>query len=120
MEAAASEQRELDRQESYYRNGRRAAPLAHRTIVVVTDGLTKESNLLAAIEALRRHAAAKVVGGDPGRRPPLATAMRKVDELIADRELDATTSLEAWFGDTDAVGDETVRLTLQHAAKRHS
>lgn len=120
LEAATGEQAELERHEGYCRGNRPAAPLAHRTVIVVTEGLTKESQLPSAIEALRRHAPAKVIVAAPVAVPALASALRKlVDELVVGRELGPTTELEAWYGDTEEVDDEVVRLTLHRAAERH-
>jgi predicted phosphoribosyltransferase len=116
--AAAGEQRELDRQESYYRNGRPASKITRRTVILVGDGLTKESSLPSAVEALHRLAPAKIVVAIPVAVPVVADKVRKlVDELVFDRTLDAETALEAWY-DEPEVDDETVRLTLRHAAER--
>lgn len=120
MAAASSEQTDLDRQETYYRNGRPASTLTRRTAIVVSEGLTKDSNLSAAIEVLRRHAPTKIVVAVPVAVPAVADVVRKfVDELVSDRALNAKTALEAWYyAEGPEVDDETVRLSLQHAAER--
>src|SRR5213082_2899311 len=44
----AQEEQEIERRESLYREGRPALPVAHRTVILVDDGLATGATMLAA------------------------------------------------------------------------
>src|SRR6184192_3661173 len=50
---AAAEQRELERREQAYRDGRPAVPLAGKVAIVVDDGMATGSSMRAALAAVR-------------------------------------------------------------------
>src|SRR4029450_263894 len=58
---AKEEQRELERRERLYRDGRPAIDVRGRTVILVDDGLATGSSMRAAILALRRQNPAAIV-----------------------------------------------------------
>jgi putative phosphoribosyl transferase len=59
------EQRELERREREYRNGRPAADVRDRTAILVDDGLAAGSSMRVAAKALRTEGAAQTVVAVP-------------------------------------------------------
>ena len=118
MTAASAEQEELDRRESFCRSGRPVPNLAGRTVILVDDGLTAESGIPAAVEALHRHGAAEVVVAVPVATPDARDKLKDVREVVSAHTIDAVSGLEVWYEDASDVDDETVRATLDQAAKR--
>src|SRR4029453_4180709 len=58
---AAAEQKELDRREVAYRDGRPLPPLEGRTVILVDDGLATGSTMRAAVLAVREESPARIV-----------------------------------------------------------
>src|SRR6266702_2868018 len=56
-----AEQRELERRERLYRDGRPAPDVKGHTVILIDDGLATGSTMRAAIEALREEGARKIV-----------------------------------------------------------
>lgn len=119
VEAASAEQKQLDQQETFYRNNRPAPTLIGRAVILVDDGLTPESDLPAAVEALRRHGPAEIVVAVPvttaAEREKILT---KVQGFVNSYVIDDAASLEPWYEDTNDVDDAQVRATLEEAAER--
>jgi len=119
LAAASAEQQELDRHEAFYRSGRPAQKITGRTVILVDEGLTNESHIPAAVEALHRHGAGGVVVAVPVTTPEARDKLSKqAHEVVSSHMIDAITGLEVWYEDASDVDDETVRVTLEHAAER--
>lgn len=119
LATAAAEQEELDRLEAFYRNGRAALNLAGRTVIVVDEGLTDESGLPEAIEALHRHGVAEIVIAVPVTTADLREKLSKqADEFVSSHTIDTEGGLEIWYEDAAEVDEETVRATLAQAVER--
>lgn len=118
-ETAKAVQEQLDKLEAFYRNGRPAPAIAGRTVILVDDAVTDESQLAAAIEALHRHGVAEVILAIPAATPTAADRLRKsVADFVCANALDDETRLESWYLDASEIDDETVRATLEHARGR--
>ncbi|MDB5307246.1 MAG: putative phosphoribosyl transferase [Gemmataceae bacterium] len=61
----AGEQRELERRERLYRGDRPPPDVCGRTVILVDDGLATGSTMRAAVRALRRQGAARIVVAVP-------------------------------------------------------
>jgi predicted phosphoribosyltransferase len=80
----ARETRELERREAEYRDGRPAADLRGRTVIVVDDGLATGATMRAAVQALRQRQIAHCVIGVPVAAPDsLKRFRREVDEVVS-------------------------------------
>ena len=65
----ADEQRELVRRERAYRDGLPAPGVQGKTVIVVDDGIATGSTMLAAVAALRKLQAGRIVVGAPTVAP---------------------------------------------------
>jgi putative phosphoribosyl transferase len=107
------EQAEVERREKALRGDRPGLDLEGKTVILVDDGLASGSNLPAAVDALRRMSAARVVAAIPAGDARLVEALRKkADEVIC---LSAAVDFRAtcfWYADFPPVRDEEVRDLL--------
>ena len=60
-EVAHEEQRELERREQAYRDGRTPIPIGGRTVLLVDDGLATGSTMKAAVQAIRAFSPSRIV-----------------------------------------------------------
>jgi putative phosphoribosyl transferase len=117
--ASSAEQEQLDRREVFLRSGRPAQAIMGRTIILVDDGLTAESDLPAAIEAVHRHGATKVVVAVPVTTLEARDKLSKqVDEFVSLHAIDAASRLDVWYEGATGVDEENVRVALGQAALR--
>jgi putative phosphoribosyl transferase len=115
---AAREQRELERRERLYRDGRGAADVRGRTVILVDDGLATGSTMRAAIEALRRQGPAHIVVAVPVATPEACEEFRNdVDECVCTATPRPFYGVGAWYRDFSQTTDDEVRWTLERAAR---
>ena len=111
--AAREEQRELDRQERRYREGRPLPELRDRVVVLVDDGLATGSTMRAAVSALRRHGPAKVVVAVPvGAAGTCDEFDGTADETVCVHTPEPFFGVGAWYEDFSQTNDEEVRHLL--------
>jgi putative phosphoribosyl transferase len=118
---AEAELDEIARRRVIYGRGHRPSPAAGRTAIVIDDGLATGATARAALRALRRQGAVKVV---------LAVPVAPRDTLAAmEQEADAVVCLDspAWFpgvgafyGDFAQVSDEEVVTDLRRVDARET
>lgn len=119
LDAASALQEKLNRLETFYRFGRAAPVVTGRTAILVDEGLTSESMLPAAVDAVQRHGAAEAIVAVP-------VAVAKAYEALNDQlrtvvclyGIDAASGLEAWYADSTDVDDQSVRDVMHQAAER--
>src|SRR5712692_1622098 len=81
---AASEERELERRERAYRDGRPAPDARGKTLILIDDGLATGSTMHAAVAAIRRQEPARIIIAVPTAPPDTCEALRKeVDEVVS-------------------------------------
>ncbi len=118
---AQDEQRELERREKLFRDGRPAPALAGRIAIVVDDGLATGATMRAAVAALRKLAPAKIVVAVPvGAQETCEEFRRHSDEIVclqAPRFFDA---VGRWYENFAQTSDAEVRELLGRAAQRAS
>src|SRR5665811_2236762 len=79
----ARESRELRRRVQRYRDGRPSIPVSGRTVIVVDDGLATGLTDLAAVRALRKRGALRIVVAVPvGARESVALVGEEADEVV--------------------------------------
>jgi len=109
---------ELAQREKLYRAGRPALELDGRTAIVVDDGLATGSTMLAAIRAIRKAGAARLVVAVPVVAPD---AMRRiqsqVDEVIFLIAPEPFYAVGRWYEDFGQTSDDEVVELLDRAAK---
>lgn len=113
---AEREQRELDRREREYRDGRPPVPMAGRTVIVVDDGLATGSTMRAAVEALRLQSPKEIVVAVPVAAPETCEALRReVDRIICGWTPDPFDAVGLWYENFPQTTDDEVRELLERA-----
>jgi predicted phosphoribosyltransferase len=109
----AREREELERREREYRDGGTAVEVRGRAAILVDDGLATGSSMRAAVAALRRRDAGRIVVAVPVA-PPAACAEleRSADEVVCARTPEPFMAVGAWYDDFRQVTDEDVRRLL--------
>jgi predicted phosphoribosyltransferase len=116
---AADEQRELVRRERAYRDDLPAPDVAGKTVILVDDGIATGSTMFAAIEALRKLNAGRIVVAVPTVSPATFYEMeRVVDEIVAVMMPEHFRGVGQWYQDFSQTSDEEVRQLLGQADTR--
>lgn len=117
LEAACRrETAEVERREEAYRNHRPPLTVEGKTILLIDDGVATGSTMLAAIEALRRQGAARIVVAVPAMAPSsLPIFKRKADDVVAVITPDNFMAVGQWYDDFSQTSDEEVQGLLDKA-----
>ena len=122
----AEEQARLLRQEKLYRKDRSSLGVRYRTVILVDDGLATGATMRAAVEALRRQGAAKIIVAVPVGSASTCAEMKAVaDEAICARIPEPFLAVGLWYADFTQTSDEEVRALLaasemwEEAAREH-
>jgi len=111
---ARAESTELDRRERLYRGGRPLAPIEGRTVILVDDGLATGSTMRAAVAAVRRLRAGRVIVAAPVGARDTCDAMRRVaDDVVCVVSPEHFVAVGAWYLDFSETSDDEVRRLLQ-------
>jgi predicted phosphoribosyltransferase len=109
-ELTAREREELERREREYREGRDALDIAGRTAILVDDGLATGSSMRAAVQALRRRDAGRVVVAVPVAPPRVCAELDDVaDEVVCASTPEPFMAVGVWYDDFRQTTDEQVR-----------
>jgi putative phosphoribosyl transferase len=115
---AALELREIERRRDAYLAGRAPVPLAGATVVLVDDGIATGTTVRAALRALRRRGAGRVVLAVPvAPRDTLASLRGDVDEVVCLAQPTPFEAVGCHYVDFRQVGDDEVRASLDRAAR---
>lgn len=116
--ATRIEQRELERREHAYRNGRPVVPLKDKVAILVDDGLATGSTMRAAVEAVRRKEPSRVVVAVPVGGPETCHELALMaDDLICVEMPLPFTAVGLWYDDFSQTTDDEVRALLDAAAR---
>jgi putative phosphoribosyl transferase len=114
QEVAAGARRELESRARLYRGGRPLPDLEGRTVILVDDGIATGCSILAAIVAIRRKNAARVVVAVPVAAASGCSAIRmEADEVISVAEPEMFLSVSQWYEDFSQISDEDVCRLLK-------
>ena len=114
--ATRVEERELQRREHAYRNGRPAVPLKDKVAVIVDDGLATGSTMRAAVEAVRRQQPSRVVVAVPVGAPETCDELALMaDEVICVETPVPFSAVGLWYDDFSQTTDDEVRTLLDAA-----
>jgi putative phosphoribosyl transferase len=114
----AAELVELDRRERAYRNGGTPIPVEGRTVILVDAGLATGSTMRAALRAVRRQGAARVVVAVPAA--PASTCddlAREADEVVCATTPALFHAVGQVYDDFTQTTDDEVRALLVRAAE---
>lgn len=113
------ERAELQRREASWRSGRPALPLAGRTVVVVDDGLATGSSAIAALEAVRAQAPARLILAVPVAPPDSLEVVRShADSVVCLETPEPFGAVGAWYDDFAQTEDSDVVRHLAEADRR--
>jgi predicted phosphoribosyltransferase len=118
---AAQEQRELERRERLYRDGRPALDVHGCTVLLVDDGLATGSTMRAAAVALRQRRPAAIVIAVPVAASATCEAFRtEVDDIVCAATPEPFYAVGQWYDDFSQTSDAEVRDLLAQAAQRQA
>jgi putative phosphoribosyl transferase len=113
---AQEEQRELERRELAYREGREPAVLEGRIVVLVDDGLATGSTMRAAVLAVKQRNPSKVIVAVPvGASETCRELSNDADEVVCARMPEPFSAVGQWYVDFEQTTDDEVRALLQSA-----
>mgnify|MGYP000600197172 CR=1 FL=1 len=107
---------ELRRREQIYRGDRLPLEITGKTVILVDDGIATGASVLAAIEAVRRRGAARIIVASPVAPPSVAEVLRRhADEVHCVLTPEDFGGVGWWYDDFSQTQDEEVRSLLEAA-----
>lgn len=117
----AREAMELARREQAFRQGRPALDVCGNTILLVDDGAATGATLRAAIVALRKAGASRIVAAVPVASASAADLLRDdVDEFVAASVPAEFQSVGEWYDRFPQTSDREVSVLLERSLRPHS
>jgi putative phosphoribosyl transferase len=114
---AQIEWREIERRRALYLRGRTPVPVQGATVIVVDDGIATGTTVRAALKALRRRGAARIVLAVPvAPHDTLMALAREVDRIVCLAEPDPFRAIGLHYDDFHQVSDDEVIAALDAAA----
>ncbi len=111
---AQIEWREIERRRALYLRGRAAVPVQGATVIVVDDGIATGTTVRAALKALRRRGAARLVLAVPvAPHDTLTQLRREVDRIVCLAEPDPFRAIGLHYEDFTQVSDDEVIAALE-------
>jgi len=118
-EVVAREVRELDRRVERYRDGWEPMDVRGRTVIIVDDGLATGLSDLAAVRAVRRRGAGRIVVAAPvGSQHAVEMLRGEADEVVCASIPPHFFGVGAWYEDFSPVSDEEVLSLMARAGMR--
>lgn len=115
-EVRAEELAELRRREAAYRGDRPAVAVRHRVVLLVDDGLATGSTMRAAVAAVRRRNAARIVVAVPAGSPATCAALaEEVDVVVCLWAPRTFRAVGQAYDDFAPTSDDEVRAALGRA-----
>jgi len=113
---AERELREIERRRQRYLAGRRRAPVAGRTVIVVDDGIATGATMRAALRSLRRAGPRELILAVPVAPPDTVERLRpEVDRLICLSTPEWFAAVGQFYDDFSQTTDEEVIRALAEA-----
>jgi putative phosphoribosyl transferase len=114
-----AEERELERRERAYRDGRPILDVRGMTVILIDDGIATGSSVRAAIRALRQMKPARIVIAVPVAPPSVCNRLRvEVDELVCLEMPEPFYGVGRFYDDFSQVSDEEVKELLDSASRQ--
>jgi putative phosphoribosyl transferase len=114
---AFEEQRELERREREYRDGRPPIDVRGRAVILVDDGLATGSSMRVAALALKKKDPAQIVVAVPvAPSSTCADLQNYVDQVVCAVTPEPFWGVGQWYQDFSQTTDEEVRELLRQAA----
>jgi putative phosphoribosyl transferase len=120
-ETLARESRELRRRVERYRDGRAPISVKGRTAIIVDDGLATGLTDLAAVRALRKRGACRILVAVPvGSASAVSLLAEEADRVLCLSIPEQLLGVGAWYRDFAPTSDEEVLALLGEAAAEAS
>jgi putative phosphoribosyl transferase len=115
---ARQEQRELERRQRAYLDGRDPAPVEGRVVILVDDGLATGSTMRAAVQAIRERRPSRIVVAVPvGAADTCREMAALADEVFCARVPEPFAAVGQWYLDFNQTSDdEVMELIRDHAS----
>jgi putative phosphoribosyl transferase len=113
-----SEQRELRRRESMYRDHREFPDVKDKIVILVDDGLATGHSMSVALQALKALGPRKIVVAVPVAAPDALAELTRDAELAYLLSPEMFYAVGLWYEDFAQVSDDEVRDLLARAASR--
>jgi putative phosphoribosyl transferase len=114
---AEKEWQELARRERLYRGDRPFPEVRGRTVILVDDGLATGTTMQAAVRALRRQQAARIVVAVPVAAPETCQELsEEVDDIVCAATPEPFQAVGLWYEDFSQTTDEEVGDLLARSA----
>lgn len=105
---------ELERREKLYHTKHAACPVSHKNIILIDDGVATGATMRAAVQALRKSDAAKIIVAVPvGAADTCQTLRHLADEVICLHEPDYFGAVGNFYTEFSQTTDEEVQELLQ-------
>ena len=112
-EVVTREQRELERREQLYRDGRPAPDVKGRTVILIDDGLATGATMRAALRALREQQPARLIVAVPVAAPPTCLELLdEADDVICTLTPDPFFAVGLWYQNFEQTSDQEVHDLL--------
>ena len=117
-EVASTELQELERRERLYRGDRPPLQLAGMTVILVDDGIATGSSILAAVAAIRRQKAARIVVAVPVATASACKSIRmEADDVVTVVQPQQFLAVSQWYEDFSQTTDQDVRTLLEDGGR---
>jgi putative phosphoribosyl transferase len=111
---AEQEQRELERRDAAYRQGRSVPELTNRTVILVDDGLATGSTMKAAVQAVKQQQPKRIIVAVPvGALETCRMLGDMADEVICARTPQPFSAVGQWYRDFTQTSDDEVMSLLE-------
>jgi predicted phosphoribosyltransferase len=118
---AANEQRELERRERLYREGRPPPAVERRVAMLVDDGLATGSTMRAAAAALRQRSPARLIAAVPVAPPETVRRLEpEVDEVVCLATPEPFYAVGLWYERFGQTSDEEIVELLSRAERERA
>jgi putative phosphoribosyl transferase len=117
-EITEDEQRECERREKVYREGRPALALKGKTVILVDDGIATGASMRAAVAGVRKMDVARIVVAAPAGAPETCEELiREANEVFCLIQPTDFFAVGEFYADFPQTSDEEVRALLNPAAE---
>lgn len=116
-QVTSRERLELHRREQFYRDGRPAARIAGRPVILVDDGLATGASMKAACQAVRALNPTRMMVAVPvAARETCRELEHSADQIVCLATPSPFYAVGNWYEDFSQTSDEEVRSLLAHSA----
>src|SRR5215813_13112156 len=118
-EVTAREQRELERREQLYRDGRPAPDVKGRTVILIDDGLATGATMRAALRALREQEPVRLIVAVPVAAPSTCLELLgEADDVICTSTPDPFFGVGLWYQNFEQTSDQEAHDLLAHTQEQ--